>query len=231
MHQKHQLLVAAFVVIITTDLSLMPTINLPWVIQKVLWTPITKKNLEKISEHSSTAGNQAVLKQLILEQENLIKKITEAQATQNSKDNNRLQVTANMLKIVYAEVRLNIPNMHHSSVVQLLKGLDVNLGYHHYEKTGARKMIKTISDTMNLSLMENLLKQQCPCRLIIDSSTIIGLYHYMTILIQTLERASNCLLLCSYRCQNWFVSRWLNESFIRKVKSKEILLDIWKKKN
>ena len=57
-------------------------------------------------------------------------------------------------------------------------------------------MIKTISDTMNLSFMENLLKQQCPCSLIIDSSTSKGLYHYMTVLIQTLE--NECPLVYFY---------------------------------
>jgi hypothetical protein len=78
--------------------------------------------------------------------------------------------------------------MHHPFMVELLKHHGVNVGFHHYDRKGATKMVEEIGKEMHKILINHLLNTQYPCSLIVDGSTSVGLIHYVTVLIQTLEK-------------------------------------------
>lgn len=147
-----------------------------------------KKNTDQINEHPKTNGHFSVIEMLKEEQKNRLPKImTTVQETEEQRHNEINKITANMMKTVYAEVRMNTPFQYHPFMVELLKLHGVNVGYHHYDKNGAQRMSAVISSEMHKTLLEALVKNNYPCSLIIDGSTSIGLYHYLTVLLQTLE--------------------------------------------
>lgn len=150
--------------------------------------PTKKANSDAINEHPNTPSHLAVIAKLKEQQKNVLPEaMADVQALEEAKENKLYQVTANMMKTVYAEVRMNVPFMYHPYLVELLNLHGVNVGFHHFDKTGATRMMAVISMEMHLTLLKTIKEKNYPCSLIVDTSTSIGLYHYLTVLIQTLE--------------------------------------------
>ena len=55
--------------------------------------------------------------------------------------------------LVYMEVMTNIPLMHHASIVQTVKTIGGNLGFHHYERHTANRMVQHMSSIMHGKLL------------------------------------------------------------------------------
>jgi hypothetical protein len=53
-------------------------------------------------------------------------------------------VTSNMIRTVYAEVKLNIPFSLHFDLINLLKQNGFNIGVHHYERRSATRIAESI---------------------------------------------------------------------------------------
>lgn len=145
-------------------------------------------NSDQINQHPKSPGHLSIIQKLKEAQENKLSKVMNAvQWAEEEKNYEVLQVTANMMKTIYAEVRMNIPFMYHPYMVELLKLHGAKVGYHHKDKRSAIRMIEVMSNEMHDMLLNALTEKNYPCSLIVDTSTSIGLYHYLTVLIQTLE--------------------------------------------
>ena len=148
-----------------------------------------KKNTDLINEHPKTSSHLAVINKLKEEQQNQLPTImTTVQEEEEVRHNKIYQITSNMIKTVYAEVRMNIPFQYHPYMVELLKLHGVNVGFHHYDARSATRMVDVISSSMHKTLLETLKQNNYPCSLIVDTSSSIGLFHYLSVLIQTLEK-------------------------------------------
>lgn len=64
-------------------------------------------------------------------------------------ENEFYTITAKMMRTVYAEVMCNLGLANHEKIVTLQELNGIDLGYHHYERTSARRMIETISHVMH----------------------------------------------------------------------------------
>lgn len=102
-------------------------------------------------------------------------------------ENEVLLVTSKMIRTVYVEAKSNVPfSMHRNFVVmQNLNG--VNVGYHHYDKNGAIRMIDSMSRYMHEILVNHLVKSASPFSIILDTSSDIEGRHYMVTYLQAIE--------------------------------------------
>lgn len=65
-----------------------------------------------------------------------------------------------MIKLLYYEVKLNIPMSSHSLMTNLLKDVGVNMGYHHKNSRSGRRIITKISTVLHEKLITFFKKQQ-----------------------------------------------------------------------
>ena len=72
-----------------------------------------------------------------------------AQEKANEKENQLYTVTANMMRTVFVETMLNYPISSLNSLVDLMKINGASMGYHHYERTSANRMLRLISNVMH----------------------------------------------------------------------------------
>jgi hypothetical protein len=148
-----------------------------------------KANNDEINQHPKTSSHLNTVDKLMKSQKNELPTLmATVQANEESRDDHIMRITSQMMKTVYAEVRINIPFMHHRYMVDLQELNGVNIGYHHANKEGALRMTQFISSEMHKILLDHLLTNNYPCSIIVDGSTSLGLYHYLTVLIQTLEK-------------------------------------------
>ena len=146
-------------------------------------------NREIIYQHPNTASHLAVEAYQKREAHgNMKKKLAECEEKANKKLNNQYTITGDMMKLVYHEVKLNIPIYHHPTLVNLMESLGVNLGYHHYDTRGAWRMAEHISDQMHLEFIKFLKADTSPLAIVVDSATDPSQNHYLCIYIQTLHQ-------------------------------------------
>ena len=100
------------------------------------------------------------------------------------------EITAKMMRTVYAEVKLNAPLNDHEEFVLLQKLNGLQLGSHHYERTSATRMMETISQKMHYILIEYIKKQQTPFSIVVDTATDGGNKNYFFIFLRALENYS-----------------------------------------
>ena len=147
-----------------------------------------KANSNAINDHPKSAAHLNVISKLKeLQKDSLPDVMASVQSLEEEKDNQLYQITAMMMKTVYAEVRMNVPFMYHPYLVELITLHGAKTGTHHHDKNGAIRMMNLMSSEMHQTLLKTLKEKNYPCSLIVDTSTSIGLYHYLTVLIQTLE--------------------------------------------
>lgn len=82
-----------------------------------------------------------------------------------------LKVTAMMIRTVYVEIKKNIPFDTHASLVSLQEMHRIKMGFHHYEISGATKILESISDFMHSQLIRHMISKNLPFSIIIDGST------------------------------------------------------------
>ena len=107
------------------------------------------------------------------------KQFEEAEKKQSATYCDKYRVTAIMFRIVYAEVKLNIPLMHHRDIVQLIHSSGGSVGYHHFERTSALKMATLISETFHQQLIDYILQSDSPWSIICDAATDPRQNHYI----------------------------------------------------
>lgn len=115
------------------------------------------------------------------------KTLNEAQQKEEEKNDHQLEVTARMIRTVYVENKLTLPFLAHSSLVLLQRTHGVNMGCHHYERTGARRMTEHISKMMHDTLIDSLTSTNKPISIIVDGSTDPSQTHFLIVYFQTIE--------------------------------------------
>lgn len=104
-----------------------------------------------------------------------------------NQDSGILKVTSRMIRTVYIEAKSNIPFSSHRNMVILQNANDVNMGYHHYDKNAAIRMIESMGKYMHEVLVDHLIKSNSPFSLILDASSDIEGRHYLITYFQAFE--------------------------------------------
>ena len=81
------------------------------------------------------------------------RQLAKCEEKENQRTSERYDVTGKMMRVVYFELKLNIPLYHHQSFVELIMKLGTPMGYHHFERRSAQRMGDHIFEQMLLSLL------------------------------------------------------------------------------
>jgi len=82
---------------------------------------------------------------------------------------------------------MNIPFDSHQHIVGLQKLNGIELGFHHYERRSAVRMVESISSTMKMALLQHIKTSESTMSIIVDTSTDASQNNYLIVYIQTLE--------------------------------------------
>lgn len=147
-----------------------------------------KKNIDAINDHAKSISHLNVIANL---KENVSKKqrlsIFPIEQSEESANNKFLEITSRMTRTVYVVNKLSLPFSDHKSLVFLQKLNGLDMGHHHYGRTGCTDMTIHISKHMHDILIKNLIKSQMPISVIVDDSTDAGNIHYKIVYFQTIE--------------------------------------------
>ena len=152
------------------------------------WRESLRKNRQDLHAHSNQISHLQVVN--FLKRKSL--KEMKSQLEQSEKRFNDdtcgiYRVTANMFRIVYTETKLNIPLLHHKSIIELIQACGGSVGRHHYERTSAIRISKFISSNMHEMFTKHIKASTTPWSLIVDGSTDTNQNHYLVVLMQGIE--------------------------------------------
>lgn len=119
------------------------------------------------------------------------------QQKEDAANEGNLKVTASMMRTVFLEIKKNIPFDTHANLVDLQVKHGVNLGYHHFERSGAIAMLESMSNYMHKLLLKHMISKNLPFSIILDGSTDKQGNKYIIIYFQILE--NNIPVMCFYR--------------------------------
>ena len=147
-----------------------------------------KKNTDEIRDHGSSETHTKIL-QLLKEEElqNLPAMFDRVQQSNEEQENHLLQVTMRMMRTVFVETVSNLPFLSHHAYVILQEQNGIDMGYHHYDRMSAARMVSVISETMHDELILHLVKKQNPFSIILDGSTDASQNHYLIVYFQAIE--------------------------------------------
>lgn len=145
-----------------------------------------RKNQDSIYEHVKSMTHINIIANLKKESVSKKRRLTHFSISQNSKDN-YLLVTSKMLRSVYTINKLTLPFDDHEKLVYLQKLNGVELGYHHYERTGCVSMTLHLSKCFHEILIDYLIENKNPISLIVDDTTDKGNNHFKIVYFQTIE--------------------------------------------
>ena len=91
------------------------------------------------------------------------------------------------MRVLYFELKQNIPLYHHQLFVELIEKLGTPMGYHHFERRSAQRMGDHISEQMHAELLNFLKSDDSPIVIIIYEATDKSRNHFLCIIIQTLH--------------------------------------------
>lgn len=100
-----------------------------------------------------------------------------------------LAATCNMMRLVYAECKLNVPFMSHGTMVSVVEKSGGNIGIHHRDRMASIRMLTSIGSYMHFKLLNHLQQNiyKNPMSFIVDGSTTYQGEHYLITYIRTLE--------------------------------------------
>lgn len=156
------------------------------------------ENMKTIRDHANTPGHKTIIQ--ILEQQSAKKLRTDfenIQERENEALGGKLRVTSAMFRTVFIEIKRNIPFDSHTSLVSLQQINGINMGYHHFDRYGATKMMESMSSYMHRLLINHMLAKESPFSIIIDGSTDITDTHFLIVYFQLLE--NNVPITCFYK--------------------------------
>lgn len=177
-----------------------------------------KKNQDALYEHAKSACHLNIISNL---KENFAKKqrlsvFTDEQLEETK--NTHLKATIQMIRSVFVLNKLSLPFSDHKDLVKLQKLNGVELGIHHYERSGCTAMTIEISKYMNEILIENLVKSQMPISIIIDDTTDAGNNHFKIVYFQTIEETNPVI----------YFYKLINTTSETGLAGFEALIDAWK---
>lgn len=117
-----------------------------------------KKNQEVINDLAKSISHTNIISNL---QAKASKKQRSSyfqdEQAEEKKDNKFLEITARMIRSVYALNKLSLPFSDHQHLITLQKLNGLNMGYHHFERTSCARMTIDISNHMHITLIDNLI--------------------------------------------------------------------------
>ena len=103
-------------------------------------------NSKVVYEHPDTVTHRNVIAHKVKgEGKRLKRQLAKCEEKENQRTSERYDVTGKMMRIVYFELKLNIPLYHHQLLVELIEELGSPMGYHHFERRSAQRMGDHIS--------------------------------------------------------------------------------------
>lgn len=149
---------------------------------------VYKKNQETISNHAKSVIHANIISRLKVEAAKRQRiEISQNEQTEEMNDYERLLITARMFRSVYVLNKLSLPYSDHAGLAMLQKNNGLDMGYHHYERTGCTKMSQFMSDIMHEILIEYLTENKMPISIIVDDTTDLSTVHYKIVYFQTME--------------------------------------------
>ena len=100
----------------------------------------------------------------------------------------RLKVASDMLRTVYAEVKVNVPFSSHPLIVKLQKLNCLNLGTHHHDNNAGKRMALFITEKMHTTLIRQIASRSSPLSLIVDTTTDYKGNHYLIRFLRAVEQ-------------------------------------------
>ena len=94
-----------------------------------------------------------------------------AEARSSEKECEKYEITRIMFRLIYTEVKLNIPLYHHTDLIKLFKMANVNIGFHHYERRSAQRIVDHISFEMRTDLIKGIKHSPAPVSILTDGAT------------------------------------------------------------
>lgn len=147
-----------------------------------------KKNQDAISNHAKSGVHSNIISRLKKEAAKKQRtEISQNEQTEETNDDDRLLITAKMFRSVFVLNKLSLTYSDHAGLVMLQKANGIDMGYHHYERSGCTKMSLFMSDVMHDTLIEYLMKNKRPISIIVDGTTDLSTIHYMIVYLQTIE--------------------------------------------
>lgn len=107
-------------------------------------------NTRNIKSHATLVGHTQAITAL---QEGFYS-IIDGKMVETAEDDQRFQATTNLMKMVYAEIMMNVPATAHPVMHQLISQYNVKIGDHHASKEAAKRITKTISDHFHDKLVD-----------------------------------------------------------------------------
>ena len=148
----------------------------------------SKQQEVKQEEVQQEKTHTTVLSQLQQAHENELPRYFDAVNKKlEASENHILEATSKMLRTVYTEIIANVPFYQHPKIVELQKINGVPLGYHHYDPHGATRMMELILREMHARLLQKIKSNNDPISIILDGSTSTDMFHFLSVLVQTLE--------------------------------------------
>ena len=128
-----------------------------------------KKTADKINRHAKSATHNKVVDTITRWEKLAVENALEG-AMATSQEDKRYEVTANMFKTVFTEVKLNIPFLSHEPLVTLEQDIGF-MGYHHYERTSAHRMAMFMGKMIDDTLIDFMLSREEPFSILLDGAT------------------------------------------------------------
>lgn len=149
------------------------------------------RNRDMINDHAVLGAHQAIIQTLQKQKEaaleNDFEKINQME---EEKNDDILKITSRMIRTVFIETKTNIPFDAHEDIVLLQQHNGIDMGLHHYSRTGAIEMMEVISSVMHKSLIDHLLSKNIPISIIIDGTTDSNAKHTLIVYFQAIEDSS-----------------------------------------
>lgn len=144
-----------------------------------------RRNQDSLYEHAKSITHLNIIANLL--KESVAKKHRSQSFPVEIPGESYLLITAKMFRTVYVINKLSLPFSDHQTVVQLQKLNGIDLGVHHYERSGCYAMTIELSNYFHEILIDNLIENKNPISLIVDDTTDMGNIHYKIVYLQTIE--------------------------------------------
>lgn len=146
------------------------------------------RNREIIIGHGSIKGHLSVIEILKSQKKKRMRMDFEnIREREENEDERILEITSKMLRTVYVLNKLTMPFSSHTGLVTLQELNRIDMGYHHYDRSGCTRMTEFISETMHNTMIDTLLNKNVPISIIVDGTTDSSRIHYLIVYFQTIE--------------------------------------------
>lgn len=144
---------------------------------------VKRKNQDSMYEHVKSIAHLNIISNL--KKQSISKKHRSDHFPISNDDN--LLITSKMIRTVYVINKLRLPCSDHEKLVRLQKLNGMDLGFHHYERSGCVAMTLELSKYFHEISIDYLIENKNPISLIVDDTTDMSNNHFKIVYFQTIE--------------------------------------------